>query len=434
MSASYTETRHRTRRTDSYGWLALAALLVAVATGHPELIALGAPFVLAMAIGLAAEPGRIADVEFSVSSDRVIVGDIVELTITGTATRSVSEISVMPAFAGLEPVDDGAVCVSPDRNGEFTTAFRLRADGWGDQTIGPITMRSADWLGMFTSTTVNPAIMRIRAHPPTEQLRALAEPRRTNVGAGMHLAKTRGEGIEFADIRPFTTGDRLSAINWRATARRSEPWVNEQHPDRAADVVLFLDTFEDLERDGETSLRLAVEAASTLARHHGAIADRIGLVELGGVFRWIQPGSGSGHLHQIVDALLNTRAFVTEADKTIEIVPIKALPPGAMVVALTPLLDTRGTTALFDLLGRRHDVVVVETVIDNFVDPSVLERNALSARLWQLEREDVRLRLRDRGARVVSWSGNEPFAAVLAAMALQRSSPARPAAGQGRAP
>ena len=39
--------------------------------------------------------------------------------------------------------------------------------------------------------------------------------------------RARGEGIEFADLRPFVPGDRVRRVNWRASARRGELWVNE---------------------------------------------------------------------------------------------------------------------------------------------------------------------------------------------------------------
>jgi uncharacterized protein (DUF58 family) len=56
-------------------------------------------------------------------------------------------------------------------------------------------------------------------------------PLETQVFIGNQVSRTRGDGIEFADIREWEPGDRRRRINWRASARRSELWVNEQHPD-----------------------------------------------------------------------------------------------------------------------------------------------------------------------------------------------------------
>jgi uncharacterized protein (DUF58 family) len=63
-------------------------------------------------------------------------------------------------------------------------------------------------------------------------------PFRTQVFAGNQVAREKGEGIEFADMRPFAPGDRVRRVNWRASARRGELWVNEYHAERNGDVVL----------------------------------------------------------------------------------------------------------------------------------------------------------------------------------------------------
>jgi uncharacterized protein (DUF58 family) len=41
------------------------------------------------------------------------------------------------------------------------------------------------------------------------------------VFTGNQVARTKGEGIEFADLRHYEYGDALRRINWRASARRN---------------------------------------------------------------------------------------------------------------------------------------------------------------------------------------------------------------------
>lgn len=63
---------------------------------------------------------------------------------------------------------------------------------------------------------------------------------------------------------------------------RRELYVNEQHPERNADVVVFLDTFSEARRLDESILSLAVKAAASLADHYLATRDRAGLVAFSG--------------------------------------------------------------------------------------------------------------------------------------------------------
>ena len=60
--------------------------------------------------------------------------------------------------------------------------------------------------------------MTLRAFPREQRLRELVAPLRTQPFLGAHVARARGDGIEFADIRPFAPGDRVRQVNWRATA------------------------------------------------------------------------------------------------------------------------------------------------------------------------------------------------------------------------
>src|SRR5581483_2226266 len=126
------------------------------------------------------------------------------------------------------------------------------------------------------------------------------------VFAGNQVARARGEGIEFADLRAFQPGDRVRRVNWRASALRGELWVNEQHPERNTDVVLFLDTFAEARGEGGSTHDRAVRAAATLAHAYLEPRDRVGLVGFGGVLSWLLPASGMRQLYTIFDTLLES--------------------------------------------------------------------------------------------------------------------------------
>src|SRR5207247_1269548 len=85
-------------------------------------------------------------------------------------------------------------------------------------------------------------------------------PSETQVFSGNHVARQKAEGIEFADIREFVAGDRVRHVNWRATARRGELWVNEHHAERNADVVIFLEVFAQARRVHRSTLHRAATA------------------------------------------------------------------------------------------------------------------------------------------------------------------------------
>ena len=95
-----------------------------------------------------------------------------------------------------------------------------------------------------------PAEAAVRVLPGIERLRTLVSPARTQAAVGPRRSSARGEGLELAEVRPWVPGDHARRLHWRATARRGEPFVAERHPERAADVLMFVDTFADLPAAG----------------------------------------------------------------------------------------------------------------------------------------------------------------------------------------
>ena len=136
---------------------------------------------------------------------------------------------------------------------------------------------------------------------------------------------------------------RFARVHWRASARTRGPYVAERHPERSAEVVLFLDTFAELPSGArERTLTLTVRAAAALAEAHLRARDRVGVVRFGGALEWLRPGSGVLHALRIADALARSEIVMTYVARDVAVVPPAILPPRALVLAITPLLDERG--------------------------------------------------------------------------------------------
>ena len=124
----------------------------------------------------------------------------------------------------------------------------LRCERWGSFELGDIHLRARGRIGMLVWEGRVRRPHRMRVYPRPELLQNLVAPLETQLATGDLVARIRADGLEFADTRGFVPGDRLRSVNWRASARRGELIVNERHPDRNADVVLFLDSFAEARR------------------------------------------------------------------------------------------------------------------------------------------------------------------------------------------
>jgi len=403
-------TRSDSPRLVAYAGLAAVGLIAGLAAGRIELIALAAPFALAAALGAAS--GRDPAITGSVSLDRerALEDEDVHAHVELSGGAGVARVDVALLLPGELTSRDTP---RGHGSGAHSLDLKLHCRRWGAFGVGPALVRARDAFGFHTWETTVGRAQPLRVYPSVETTRSLLEPLETQVYVGNQVSRARADGIEFAEIREFTPGDRLRRINWRASARRGDLWVNEQHPERNTDIVLFLDTFSDVRSGERGTLDLAVRAAASLAHRYLERKDRVGLVSFGGFLSWLLPASGTTQLYRIVDSLLQMDVVLSFAQKDIDVLPPRTLPAKALVIALSPLLDARSAAALVDLRARGFDLVVVEVSPLPFVQPLGDELSQLAYRLWRLSREALRARYEAAGIPVVSWSDTLALDAVI---------------------
>jgi uncharacterized protein (DUF58 family) len=420
-------TRHVSPRLAAYAGLAALLLIAGLAAGRVELVALAAPFALAAFVGAAVARDPQLEVELRIDRERVLEDEQVGATVGVSSANGAARADVLLLLPDeLTAVRPNPIGVRLAPGETRSLELPLRCDRWGAFSVGPVLLRARDPLGFHSWEARAGGVAGLRVYPSVETLHALLPPYETQVFIGNQVSRAKGEGIEFADVRPWTPGDRPRRINWRASARRGELWVNDQHPERNTDVVLFIDTFAEVRRAGRSTLDMAVRAATSLAHRYLGRKDRVGLVSFGGFLTWLVPASGTLQLYKIVDSLLQMDVVLSFAVKGVDVLPPRTLPPKALVLALTPLLDPRSAAALLDLRARGFDLVVIEVSPVPFVDPGKSELDALSYRLWRLSRESLRARYERAGVPVVEWLDGVPLDVPLEEVAAFRRY-ARPA-------
>jgi uncharacterized protein (DUF58 family) len=407
-------TRAATPKLGAYAVLAGLGLLAALATGRPELAALAAPFaaVLVVGLSLAEEPDVEATVE--IERERQVQGGSVAAELALRSGRPLARLEVLLDLPyGLVDESPNPQLLSLRRGEARTTKHRLRCERWGGYVPDALVLRVQDRFGLVVHERTIAGHRPLKVFPHGESLRRLLRPLDTQAFVGSQVPRSRGEGIEFADLRPFEPGDRVRRVNWRATARRGTPWVTETHPERNADVVVFLDTFLEARLGGEGTLDQAVSGAASLVRHYLAERDRVGLVAFGGMLNWLTAASGVVQLYRVLDSLLDAGIYPSYAWRDLDLIPRRTLPSKALVLALSPLLDERAVRALLDLRARGFDLVVIEVSPVPFAPPGGRALDELAWRLWLLRRDALRSRYRRLGVPVAEWRAGEPLEATL---------------------
>jgi uncharacterized protein (DUF58 family) len=396
--------------------LAGLAALLGVLLGLPELVAVAVVLAIPVVAGIAATDAPDIDSSVTLSADRCLEGEEVEVSIQLRCTRGGRDLEVgLPLPAGMRVVDGAVVTVvSLQPNEPRTITLRLRAERWGGKPFRSLTLRAHGPGRLVAFDELRRLDLRLAVYPGVDRLLRGTHPLRTQVFAGNHVARVVGDGIEFASVRAYAPGDSIRRVNWRVTSRRGVLHVDEHHPERNADVILFLDTFSDVGPVGRSSLDNTVRGAAALARHQLGRKDRVGMVGFGGTVSWLRVGMGETQFLRLLASLLDVSIALSYSWKDVDALPRRALPPLASFVVFSPLLDARALRAITDLCGRGHDVTVVDTLDEDAVLPSAGRRGLAAHRVWRLLREDRRAQLAEIGVPVVAWTGEDSLAAALA--------------------
>lgn len=216
---------------------------------------------------------------------------------------------------------------------------------------------------------------------------------------GTHLTRHLGPGVEYADIRGYVPGDQLRTVNWAVSARRRSLHVTQRLTDRSADVVVLADTYPQPAGPATAATERIARGAVQVIQSALRYGDRAGLVTLGSRrTRWLAADIGQRQFYRVLDILLD----VADASDTAtgSLAPRAAVPPGAIVVAFSTMLETEFALALIDLRKRGHTVVAVDVLEGS---PLTDVDDPLVDRMWALQRSFMYRDMATVGVDVVAW-------------------------------
>jgi uncharacterized protein (DUF58 family) len=377
--------------------LALAGLALAVVTRRPEFVAVAAPALVLLGTWRGPKPA-VVQVSTELSAGRVFEGEqvAVDVVVRGQGD-SATELVLHPAD-GIEVVN------GHDRAATSPARLSLAVTRWGRYWPGFVEVVVWDRCRLFEAHTFV-ALPELDCYPLPALHRKAVVLGPLASRSGDHPARTPGEGAEFAGVREYVPGDRQRSINWGATTRKGRLQVNTFAAERSEDVVLIVDATSDVGELGSTTVDHALRGALGVARTYLDARDRVGMVFFGERMRWLAPGLGDRQFFRLIDAVLAGRAGWSSGNDITRL-PRAALPPGAAVIAFSPLLDPKFVETLRDLRQRSFSVTVVD-VLD--VTPKAtrdrLER--LAQRIWRLERQALLFSIGELGITVVRWDGTD---------------------------
>jgi len=284
-----------------------------------------------------------------------------------------------------------------------------------------VTVRSAGPLRLASRQSSRPVAGTLRVLPEFASRRHLpSRLARLREMDGRSAVNVRGQGTEFDSLREYVIGDDVRAIDWRASARRSEVMVRTWRPERDRRVMIVVDSsrLAAARLGEEPRLEAQIDAALLLTALAGKAGDRVDLLAMDQQVRARVRGShGPTVMAGVADALSGVHPNLVEPDWTRVLQEVRrALSQRALVVLLTALESGVAETGLVPAvatLARDHQVVLASAT-----DPATAELargrqdsaelfDAAAAERAGLERAGLATRLRRTGAEVVERPPDE---------------------------
>jgi uncharacterized protein (DUF58 family) len=315
----------------------------------------------------------------------VRLGETVESTLylTNTGTRRMRGVvrDGWPPSAAATPSRQPVAVPAGERRAVTTRLTPFRR---GERRSAHVTLRSFGPLGLTARQATIEVPGAITVLPPFNARKHLpSRLARLRELDGATSVMVRGQGTEFDSLRDYVRGDDVRSIDWRATARRSDPSsgtgprlvVRTWRPERDRRVVIVVDSGRTSAAriENEPRIDTAFESALLLAALASRAGDRVDLVVYDRRIRGrVQGATGAELLNRMVTTMAPVEPELIEMDWSAVPALVRSVTSQRALVVLATSIDapgaSRGLLAVLPQLTKRHTVVV-----SSVVDPTVTE-------------------------------------------------------------
>jgi uncharacterized protein (DUF58 family) len=128
-----------------------------------------------------------------------------------------------------------------------------------------------------------------------------------HIFAGEYHSAFKGRGMSFSEVREYTPGDDVKAIDWNVTARFSHPFVKVFEEERELTVMLLVDVSASslFGTQVRSKRELITEISAVISFAAATNNDKVGVLFFSDkVEKYIPPKKGRSHILRIIRELI----------------------------------------------------------------------------------------------------------------------------------
>ena len=182
------------------------------------------------------------------------------------------------------------------------------------------------------------------------------------VFGGEYHTAFKGQGMEFAEVRPYQFGDDIRSIDWNVTARTGETYIKKFEEEREQTLMLVVDISgsELFGSKYKFKREIAAEISAIIAFSAIRNNDKVGLVLFSDVIElFVPPKKGKRHVLRLIRDLFahDQSSYRTNINTGLERV-LRVLKRRSIVILISDFFDT-GYERTLRAVSARHDTIAV---------------------------------------------------------------------------
>ena len=182
------------------------------------------------------------------------------------------------------------------------------------------------------------------------------------VFGGEYHTAFKGQGMEFAEVRPYQFGDDIRSIDWNVTARTGETYIKKFEEEREQTLLLVVDISgsELFGSKYKFKREIAAEISAIIAFSAIRNNDKVGLILFSDVIElFVPPKKGKRHVLRLIRDLFahDQTSYKTNINVGLERV-LHVLKRRSIVILISDFFDA-GYERTLRAVSSRHDTIAV---------------------------------------------------------------------------
>lgn len=197
-----------------------------------------------------------------------------------------------------------------------------------------------------------------------QQIELKTRKRVNHIFSGEYHSVFKGQGMEFAEVREYTIGDDIRAIDWNVSARMNKTFIKTFEEERELTLLLIVDVSSSNDFGGvnQTKSEIATELCATLAFSAIKNSDKVGLILFSDkIEKYLQPKKGRQNVFRILRELINKNSDENKKTNISNVLDFanRVTKKRAICFVISDFIDSGFENSL-KLLSKKNDVVAIK--------------------------------------------------------------------------